>query len=170
MEKISLKNAITPESISSPEKRAILPADIAVVALVLLNISLILLDIYSHPHQGLADLEKRKMLESIIGDLAKYIGNYGFSSCLATAAVFAKYSFDSILQLKKEISLKFLMRLIALTSLLNVVMESFSPNNQLTGDISFGVAGAFGGTLSAALLIRRLRAKRKEKSIAKKPS
>ncbi len=169
MEKIRLKNAVASELINSPEKRTALPADIAVAALILLNISLILLDLYSHPHQGLADPERRKILELVIGDLAKYIGNYGFSSCLATAAVFAKHSFDLITQFKKEISPKFLMRLVALISVLNVAIESFTPNNQFTGDVSLGFAGAIGGTLSAALLIRRAKARKKEKSIAEKP-
>lgn len=134
----------------------------AVIALVLLNVGLIALDFYTHPHSGLADLPRRKQLEAAIGVLANYIGNYGFSSCLAMSAVFVKHGFDLVMSVKKEISPKFMMRLIAAVTLLNLTIESFSSahgNGQFYGDVSFGFLGGLIGTLSAAITLNRLRAK-----------
>jgi hypothetical protein len=139
------------------------PKDLVVVALVLLNVALIALDLYTHPHQGVADLEKRQMLETVIGDLVKHLGNYGFSSCLAISAVFMKKGFDFVKKASKEINAKFVMRIIATITLLNITVESFSSqhgNNQFVGDVSLGFLGAFLGTLSAVIVFNRLGAKR----------
>ncbi len=155
------------EAAKSLEKNQQLPKDLAVAAIVLLNVGLIILDFYTHPHQGLADMERRKNLEEVVGFLAKHIGNYGYSSCLATAAVFVKYGFDSMVQTTKEISAKYLMRIIALITVLNATIETFGVNGELIGDTTAGFIGATGGALSAYLLIKRVKAKRKASAAAR---
>lgn len=117
------------------------------VVLVLLVATLSLMDVYSHPYNGVADLERRKMLEGLIGSLADHIGNFSISSSLAITSVFIKNMFDEIFHseiAKKIIKAGYTFSL-SLILTLNALIESFPGNNEAIPDF---LMGAFAVALS----------------------
>ncbi len=131
----------------------------ATILLAFLVGAISLLDFYSHPNGGVADLVRRDELISIFGSVIKNIGNYGFSASLAMSAVVAKNIFKRIFH--SEVAQKIIKHgylfLAASLFALNPLIENFSGNNQRSGDISLGVLGVGMGILLAELLTYRIR-------------
>jgi len=111
------------------------------VLLVALVVTISMLDFYSHPNGGLADLEKRKMIEQIIGPIVDHIGNFGISAGLAITAVFAKNLFDSVFhsEIAKKISKAGLKLSASMVIAINALIESFPKNNEAIPDFSMGL-------------------------------
>jgi len=100
-----------------------------------------LVDYYSHPHQGVADLKRRQILLDMVGPITKYLGNYGFSAALAITAVFTKHIFQKVFHLEiaqKIIKHGFLFS-ISLIITFNALIETYSGNNELIGDFFMGL-------------------------------
>ncbi len=131
------------------------------VPLILLTVTLSVLDFYSHPHGGLADLERRQALEKFIGFLADYIGNYGFSAALTTVAAIARNFSDLVF--KSDIAKTMIKRgyQISLASIitLNALVEGFSNNNQFWGDVTMGTLGVFITSTAIQLLMNKFNQK-----------
>ncbi len=159
MEKISFKKTTASESTQSPEKRKTLPSDLAIIALVYLTTILTLLDMYSHPHQGLADLERRKMLIEALGPFMRNLGNFGFSSVMAISAVFVKHTINEIFENKlvRKINKHTFLTFIASVMTLNALIEALPKNLEGPIDLSFGVIGTVAGLSAAELVINKFK-------------
>lgn len=148
------------------ENKSSLSEDIAIVALVLFNLGIIALDFYSHPHAGVADLERRRQLTEAIGVLANHIGNYGFSSCLAMGAVLTKHTLYTISEhpvatwLTKRSFQLLLASILALNGAIETVMNM--SNQQAFGDVGAAFTGVLLGAVSAELAIHRLKKSRRK--------
>lgn len=148
------------------EKNKDLPVDLVILTFVAINIGLILLDFYSHPDNYLADQQRRVILQKYIGDLAKFIGNYGLNSCSAMAVTFLKHFanlFSDSLNYHKFTSNAFKIGIGSIIAI-GVAVETFANNNHLVGDTSLGIAGALVGAFSTDLLIKRMREKMSKSS------
>lgn len=142
--------------------------------LVILTVALSLIDLSFHPHSGVSDPERRKMVIDLLGPLgllAKHLGNYGFSSSLAISAVFAKNIVGSFIrgELGEKILHKGLILSAASLLTLNAIIETFPKNNELFGDIAVGTIGVLLSTVATELAVRKYKtAKRlKKKALAK---
>lgn len=127
------------------------------VPLVILTVAITLLDLYSHPHAGLADLERRQALENLIGSITNHLGNFGISASLAITTVFAKNLFDQVFHseiAKKITKLGYTLSLSSILTL-NALIESFPGNNELIGDTSMGILGVAIATIATNLAINR---------------
>ena len=129
------------------------------IPLVLLTIAISLLDFYTHPNSGLADPERRKALEQLIGNLANHIGNYGFSAALATTAIIAKNLFNQTFH--SEITRTVIKRgsqlSLAAIIALNALIEDFPKNNEFLGDFLMGTLGVFMAATATQLLINKFK-------------
>lgn len=124
----------------------------ATVLLVLLTVGIALLDFYSHPNGGLADQERRKMLQDALGPFVRHIGNYGFSAAGGIVAVFGKEIANSLAsgnEKMKNITKKTFMTFIASILAINALFEAFPKNPEGLNDFlvgALGVAMAIGAT------------------------
>jgi uncharacterized PurR-regulated membrane protein YhhQ (DUF165 family) len=133
MEKIKNISSIIKEKLDKS------PLD-GTTALVLLVAAISFLDLYSHPNSGLADLEKRKALESLIGNLTNHIGNFGISASFAIASVFIKNLFNEVFHskiAKKIIKAGYTLSISSILTL-NALIESFPENNEAIPDFLMG--------------------------------
>lgn len=101
------------------------------------------LDFYSHPHQGAADLERRKLLMELIGPITKHLGNFGLTAAASISAVFMKHltefmTFSS--KIGKRLARASFMGAGAVILALNALSEVYPGNTELGGDLS--MAGA----------------------------
>lgn len=143
--------------------------------LVILTVALSIIDLSFHPHSGVSDPERRKMLTDLLGPLGwlvKHLGNYGFSSALAISAVFAKNIVGSFVkgELGEKVLHKGLILSAASLLTLNALIETFPQNGQLLGDITVGAIGVILSTVGTELAIRKFKKARrlKKKARAKK--
>lgn len=155
----------------------VLSSDLVFWAITLLNLGLMALDFHSHPHQGLADLERRKALAEAIGVLAKHIGNFGYSSTLAMGATMTYHTLNLISSNEqyRRLTKRGLKFVLASIVTLNLVIESFdaetieaitTSNGEFGGDVSAGLLGTLSGFAQIqimALRIKRQKAAKKRK-------
>lgn len=129
------------------------------VPLVILTVAITLLDMYSHPNGGVADIERRIALERIIGDIANHIGNFGVSASLAIAAVFAKNLFNEAFHSEIAQKISKIGYTLSLSSILtlNALIEVFPKNNELLGDLSMGALGVLMGATATNLAINKFK-------------
>lgn len=143
------------------EKNLQLREDLLILGVVLLNFAIIALDFYSHPHAGVADLERRQQLTQAIGFLANHIGNYGFSASLATIAVLTKHTLATFSEkpVWKNLTHRSHQWLLASIFALNIAIETISNvnNTQAVGDISAGFIGIILGAAATELSVYRLK-------------
>lgn len=127
------------------------------IPLVVLTAAISLLDLYSHPNGGLADLERRQALENLIGSITNHLGNFGISASLAITTVFAKNLFNQIFHAeiaKKITKFGYTLTLSSIITL-NALIESFPGNNELIGDTSMGILGVAMATIATNLAINK---------------
>jgi hypothetical protein len=111
------------------------------VLLVVLVAAISMVDFYSHPHGGLADIERRKMLKQVIGPIVDHIGNFGISAGMAIGAVFTKNLFDAAFhsEIAHKISKAGLKISASLILTINAFVESFPKNHEAIPDFSMGL-------------------------------
>lgn len=117
------------------------------------------LDFYSHPHQGVADLERRKFLLETIGQVARHLGNFGYTAAASISAVFMKHFFEII---TTNTTIHKLVRagsisLAAGTLAGNALIETFRFNHEIVGDLSMVGLAFIASTLSAELSMARFK-------------
>lgn len=129
------------------------------IPLVLLTIAISLLDFYTHPNSGLADPERRRALEQLIGSLADHIGNYGFSAALATTTIIAKNLFNQVFhaEIAKNVIKRSSQISLAAIIALNALIEDFPKNNEFLGDFLMGTLGVFMAATATQLLINKFK-------------
>lgn len=130
----------------------------ATTLIIVLTIGLSLLDFYSHPHMGQADLERRALLIKLIGPIAKHLGNYGLSSIPAMSAVLMRHFVEiSTANPKiKEVSQAFFVIFVSLLFTLNGLVEFFPGNNELIPDLAAGITGVISGLTSGHILVHKM--------------
>lgn len=132
----------------------------ATTVIIGITLVLTLLDFYSHPNGGVADLERRRLLLEFIGPLARHIGNFGFSAAAAISAVFMKHIGELITQghkLGEKVVHSLFKTGIATLMALNGLVEIYPGNYEMPGDLSMGLAGILLGTVSTLLALRKAR-------------
>ncbi len=129
------------------------------VFLVLLTVGLSLLDFYSHPNGGVADLERRKMLQDVLGPFMRHLGNYGFSAAPAIAAIFGKELINSLTQNNKikKITKQGFLTFIASIITANALFEVFPKNAEGPLDFVVGAMGVGMGILAAQMAIEKFK-------------
>lgn len=130
----------------------------ATTLIIVLTIGLSLLDFYSHPHMGQADLERRALLIKLIGPIAKHLGNYGLSAIPAMSAVLMRHFVEiSTANPKiKEVSQTFFVIFVSLLFTLNGLVEFFPGNNELIPDLAAGITGVISGLASGHILVHKM--------------
>lgn len=130
----------------------------ATVILAVLVVTISLLDFYSHPNGGVADLERRKALISIFGPVINSIGNYGLSASLAISAVVAKIIFNRIFhsEITQKVIKHFYLASIASIIALNALIEDFPNNNEPVRDFVMGVLGVAMGAIVAEFYAKKI--------------
>ena len=130
----------------------------ATTLIVVLTIGLSLLDFYSHPHMGQADLERRALLIKLLGPIAKHIGNYGLSAVPAMSAVLLRHFVElSTANPKiKEVSQNFFVIFVSLLFAINGLIEVFPGNNELAPDLLAGFTGVISGLASGHIIIHKI--------------
>lgn len=154
MEKTKTKSIV--EQLSIGKGKLLSQVD-ATTLVVVLTIGLSLLDFYSHPHMGQADLERRELLIRLIGPIAKHLGNYGLSAIPAMSAVLMRHFVEiSTANPKiKEVSQTFFVIFVSLLFTLNGLIEVFPGNNELIPDLAAGITGVISGLASGHILIHK---------------
>lgn len=104
--------------------------------------ALTIIDFASHPDFGIANMETRHQFIHTFGPWVKHVGNYGISAGIGACLGTAKYVLDHGKFDKLSGGSKLAL---AIGLNINPVIESFSPNNELFGDVSFGTAGLLMG-------------------------
>jgi hypothetical protein len=127
-----------------------------------LNASLIALDFWSHPDQGVANLERRKFLVETFSPFFKYIGNYGISAVLVIVAGLTKNLLENVSSNKitKNMIKHGYLLAVAGTLALNGLAEDFSRNNEKFEDFSVGAWAI----LNSAILVELLAAYAQQKN------
>ena len=143
-------------------ERALSKIDAATVVLALsfiLTVGFVALDIYSHPHQGVADLERRKFLFEHLGQIAKHLGNFSFTAAASISAVFMKHISEFLTNntIVRKLARAGSISVAAGTLALNGLVEVFRHNNDLVGDLSMAGLAFIVSTLYAELAISRLK-------------
>jgi hypothetical protein len=137
-----------------------LDATTVVLALSLIfTVGLAALDLYSHPHQGMADLERRKFLFDHIGQIAKHLGNFTFTAAASISAVFMKHLGEFLTEHKVAQKLARVSSLSISAGILavNALVEVFPDNNDLIGDLSMVAVAFILGKLSTELAVARFK-------------
>lgn len=119
-----------------------------------LNASLIALDLWSHPDQGVANLERRKFLVETFSPFFKHIGNYAISAILVIVAGLCKQFLDAVTTHKvtKAMIKKGYMWAVAGTLTLNGLIETFAGNNEPFKDFTVGGWAVFNSVVMLELL------------------
>lgn len=137
-----------------------LDATTVVLALSLIfTVGLAALDLYSHPHQGMADLERRRFLLDHIGQIAKHLGNFTFTAAASISAVFIKHLGEFLTEHKAAQKLARAGSLSISAGILavNALVEVFPHNNDLIGDLSMVAVAFILGKLSTELAVARFK-------------
>lgn len=137
-----------------------LDATTVVLALSLIfTVGFAALDLYSHPHQGMADLERRKFLFDHIGQIAKHLGNFTFTAAASISAVFIKHLGEFLTEHKVAQKLARASSLSISAGILavNALVEVFPDNNDLIGDLSMVAVTFILGKLSTELAVARFK-------------
>lgn len=132
----------------------------ATVVLVLLTVAIAMLDFYSHPNGGLADLERRKMLQEALGPFVRHMGNFGFSAAGGIVAVFGKEIANTLSRNNekiKKISKKTFMTVIASILTLNALFETFPHNKEGFNDFLVGGLGVVMAIAATELAIKKFK-------------
>ena len=140
------------------------------ILLVALVTTISMLDFYSHPNGGLADIEKRRMLEQVMGPIVDHIGNFGISAGLAITAVFIKNLFDSVFhsEIAQKISKTGLKISASLVIAINALVESFPQNNEAIPDFSMGLLAVALTIPATQLAINKFKKAKENKQVTRK--
>lgn len=151
------KQSSLAEKLSIGKEKLLSQVDAATLIIVL-TIGLSLLDFYSHPHMGQADLERRALLIKLLGPIAKHIGNYGLSAIPAMSAVLLKnfVEFSTVNPKIKEINRRFFQTFIASLFAINGLIEVFPGNNELIPDLVAGFIGVISGLTSGHIIVHKM--------------
>lgn len=130
----------------------------ALIFFLALHASLIALDFWSHPDQGVANLERRKFLVETFSPFFKHIGNYGITAILVMTAGLTKQLVDSVSQNKitKAMVKKGYMWAIAGTLTLNGLIETFAHNNEMYNDLAVAAWSVTNSVIVVALIQKYL--------------
>jgi hypothetical protein len=137
------------------------------VLLVVLVAAISMIDFYSHPHGGLADIERRKMLEQVIGPITNHIGNFGISADMAIGAVFTKNLFNAAFhsEIAQKISKVGLKLSASMIITINALIESFPQNNEAIPDFSMGLLAVALSIPATQLAINKFKKAKSSKQI-----
>jgi hypothetical protein len=137
----------------------------ATVILVLLTATISLLDIYSHPHQGIADMKRRKAIVNTIGPIANSLGNFGFSAALAISAVFVKNIFQEAFHSKimQNVARHGFLAFTASILTLNALIETTTQTREALPDFVMGALGVALGISATKGVLEKWKSAKKEK-------
>lgn len=136
--------------------------DAATAVLILsliVTVGFTILDFYSRPHQGVADLERRRFLLENLGQIARHLGNFGFTAAASISAVFMKHlgEFFSNSPTVQKLARAGGISLSAGILVANALIETFRFNHEIVGDLSMVGLAFIASTLSAELAVARFK-------------
>jgi hypothetical protein len=150
---------VHPEATATSE-RLRLTKDTLMYLLLFVTITMTSADVWSHPHVGVADLERRRQLTLLIGEVARHIGNWGVMAVLTAINVILKHTLLLLSKNEKFQSYvhhQYLVAIAALIAINAAVENTLNANQEGLPDFAFGLLAILTTLPAAELLVQKIK-------------